>query len=68
MQKRGSLAVKGRFDKRKSTERQWFLAEIEQVTSWATFCTSIEAHYPKARPAGGQRPLPPDRIIYQSTT
>ena len=61
--KQGSLSMTGYFDKGKTTKREKFLAEMDQVVPWARLGALIEPCYPKASPAGGRPPLPLDRMF-----
>jgi IS5 family transposase len=58
-----SLSMKGYFDKGKTTRREKFLAEMEQVVPWARLYGLIEPFYPKGSPAGGRPPLPVERMF-----
>ena len=48
---------------RKSTRRDVFLAEMDQVVPWAALCAVIEPFYPKARAEGGRRPVGLERML-----
>ena len=48
---------------RKSTRRDVFLAEMDQVVPWAALCAVIEPFYPKARAEGGHRPVGLERML-----
>lgn len=53
----------GFFDKGKTTKRERFLAEMDQVVPWARLLALIEPHYPKVNPEGGRPPLPLERMF-----
>jgi IS5 family transposase len=61
--KQMALAMTGFFDKGKTTRREQFLAEMEQVVPWAQLYALIEPRYPKGSPAGGRPPLPLQRMF-----
>jgi transposase, IS5 family len=61
--KQVALAMTGYFDKGKTTRREQFLAEMNQVVPWTRLCALIEPHYPKGSPAGGRPPLPLERMF-----
>ena len=48
---------------RKSTRRDVFLAEMDQVVPWSALCAVIEPFYPKARAEGGRRPVGLERML-----
>ena len=48
---------------RKSTRRDVFLAEMDQVVPWTALCAAIEPFYPKARAEGGRRPVGLERML-----
>jgi len=58
-----SLSMTGYFDKGKTTRRERFLAEMNQVVPWAPLCAAIEPHYPKGSRRGGRPPLPLERML-----
>lgn len=54
----------GGFEKhRKSTRRDVFLAEMEQVVPWKALCMRIEPVYPKGQASGGRRPIGLERML-----
>lgn len=53
----------GYFDKGKTTKRERFLAEMDQVVPWGRLLALIEPHYPKVNPEGGRPPLPLERMF-----
>ena len=57
------MSMTGYFDKGKTTRREQFLAEMEQVVPWGRLCALIEPHYPKGSAAGGRPPLPLERMF-----
>lgn len=61
--KQGSFSMTGFFDKGKTTKRERFLAEMDQVVPWQRLLALIEPHYPKANPEGGRPPLPLERMF-----
>ena len=49
---------------RKTTRRDVFLAEMDQVVPWARLCALIEPYYPKVRESeGGRRPIGLERML-----
>jgi IS5 family transposase len=61
--KQGSFSMTGYFDKGKTTKRERFLAEMDQVVPWGRLLALIEPHYPKVNPEGGRPPLPLERMF-----
>src|SRR4249920_3548906 len=61
--KQTALAMTGYFDKGKTTRREQFLAEMDQVVPWSRLCALIEPHYPKGSDKGGRPPLPLERMF-----
>ena len=54
----------GGFEKhRKSTRRDIFLAEMDQVVPWKDLCAQIEPVYPKGQESGGRRPIGLERML-----
>lgn len=50
--------------RRKTTKRDLFLAEMDQVVPWSALCALIEPHYPKVREDGaGRRPIGLERML-----
>ena len=58
-----AMSMTGYFDKGKTTRRERFLAEMEQVVPWARLYALIEPRYPKGSAAGGRPPLPLERMF-----
>ena len=56
--KQTSLAEAEFVRKPKSTRRQVFLDEMENVVPWEKLYALVEPHYPKAGPKGGRPPKP----------
>jgi IS5 family transposase len=48
---------------RKTTRRDVFLAEMDQVVPWAQLCACIEPFYPKARESGGRPAVGLERML-----
>lgn len=62
--KQMSLAAGGGFaKKRKSTRKQVFLQEMEQVVPWSELMALIEPHTPKAGPKGGRPPFAAETML-----
>jgi transposase, IS5 family len=61
--KQDSFSMTGYFDKGKTTKRERFLAEMNQVVPWERLLGLIEPHYPKVNPQGGRPPLPLERMF-----
>jgi IS5 family transposase len=61
--KQDSFSMTGYFDKGKTTKRERFLAEMDQVVPWGRLLALIEPHYPKVNPEGGRPPLPLERMF-----
>ncbi len=54
----------GGFEKhRKSTRRDIFLAEMDQVVPWKDLCAQIAPVYPKGQESGGRRPIGLERML-----
>ena len=54
----------GGFEKhRKSTRRDIFLAEMDEVVPWKDLCAQIEPVYPKGQERGGRRPIGLERML-----
>lgn len=49
--------------KKKTTKRERFLQEMEQVVPWAQLEALIVPHYPKAGARGGRPPMPLGRML-----
>lgn len=63
MRPQQALSMTGYFDKGKTTRRERFLAEMDQVVPWTRLCALIEPHYPKGSGKGGRPPLPLERMF-----
>lgn len=61
--KQGSFSMIGYFDKGKTTKRERFLSEMDQVVPWGRLLALIDPYYPKANPEGGRPPLPLERMF-----
>jgi len=62
MKSQKSLANAMTFEKyKKSTRREQFLAEMEQVVPWKELCALIEPYYPK--PGRGRPPIELERML-----
>jgi IS5 family transposase len=53
-----SFAAAEYLAKKKTTRRERFLTEMDQVVPWQRLVALIEPHYPKASPQGGRPPMP----------
>ncbi|MHB8582852.1 MAG: IS5 family transposase [Gammaproteobacteria bacterium] len=62
-EQQATFAESGFEQYRKSTRREQFLAEMEQVVPWAELCAQIEAHYPKVDGAG-RPPVGLERMLH----
>lgn len=49
--------------KKKVTQREQFLAEMEAVVPWMRLHALIEPHYPKVGPKGGRPPMPLETML-----
>jgi len=49
--------------KKKVTQREQFLAEMEAVVPWGRLLSLIAPHYPKTGPRGGRRPMPLETML-----
>jgi len=49
--------------KKKTTRRERFLAEMDQVVPWSQLLALIEGHYPKASGKGGRPVIPLERML-----
>jgi transposase, IS5 family len=49
--------------KKKTTRREQFLAEMDQVVPWGRLLALIEPHYPKSGPKGGRPPMPLETML-----
>lgn len=58
-----SFSVTGYFDKGKTTKREQFLAEMDQVVPCERLLALIEPHCPTVNPEGGRPPLPLERMF-----
>ena len=61
--KQESFSMAGYFDKGKTTKRERFLSEMDQVMPWGRLLALIDPYYPKANPEGGRPPLPLERMF-----
>jgi len=49
--------------KRKRTQREQCLAEMDAVVPWDRLLALIAPYYPKARPKGGRPPMPLETML-----
>ena len=49
--------------RKKQTQRELFLAEMDTVVPWGRLLVLIEPHYPKAGPKGGRPPMPLEMLL-----
>lgn len=61
-EKQATFADAGFEQYRKTTRRERFLAEMEQVVPWGELCAVIEPHYPKVEGAG-RPPVGVERML-----
>ena len=58
-----SFAAAEYLAKKKTTKRERFLAEMDQVVPWDRLVAVIEPFYPKAGPKGGRPPIPLETML-----